>query len=149
MRGKADWIVRGLPTQPPAPPGERLRALPYFLNNLAPVLRNAWIRISRRATVGDLMRPVSICLRPEDSVSLLAENQSSPAVVLNNDGVLLGVIDMNCEGRRAADVMDPACQTIRPDMTRWLASRLMRGKPYLMVTTATGHYLGVYRPEDS
>jgi rhodanese-related sulfurtransferase len=44
FRGKADWIVRGLPTDPPAPLSERIRAIPYFVNNLAPGVRSLWIR---------------------------------------------------------------------------------------------------------
>ena len=40
--------------------------------------------------------------------------------------------------------MNPAPQTIRPDMTPRLAAQLLMSNPYLMVTTAMGKYLGRY-----
>ena len=51
FRGKVDWIVRGLPTEPVPPLSERARALRYFINNLAPGIRAAWIRYSVRTIV--------------------------------------------------------------------------------------------------
>jgi hypothetical protein len=40
--------------------------------------------------------------------------------------------------------MNPAPQTIRPDMTRRLASALLREAPYLLITRAGGAYCGRY-----
>jgi len=42
--------------------------------------------------------------------------------------------------------MNPNPQTIRPDMTRRLATKLLRSNPYLIVTTGKGKYLGRYVP---
>ena len=44
--------------------------------------------------------------------------------------------------------MNPNPQTIRPDMTPRLATKLLKSNPYLMVTTAKGKYLGRYVPRD-
>jgi hypothetical protein len=69
LRGKADWIVRGLPTEPArAPVSERWRALPYFINNLAPGLRAAWIALSRRVTVARFTRDTLLKLTPADAI---------------------------------------------------------------------------------
>lgn len=143
-RGKADWIVRGLPTEPRAPLGERLRALPYFVNNLAPGFRAAWIRLSRRVTVMAFTRD-DVPKIAADAPALPAMVQGRPvAVVVNRDGILLGAIDHACNGpaRPASEVMNPAPQTIRPDMTPTLAKMLLQSRSYLLVTTALGRYIG-------
>lgn len=146
-RGKADWIVRGLPTEPRAAAAERVRALPYFLNNLWPTPRDLWIRYSRRATAGASTHDRAVRLGPNDLVPRPREDGSEPAaVVLNTDGILLGTIDGAHEGKRAREVMHGGPQTIRPDMTHTLAAHLLRGHRYLLVTTAGGNYLGVYAP---
>jgi hypothetical protein len=170
MRGKADWIVRGLPTEPRAPLGERLRALPYFINNLAPGFRAAWIRFSGRITVGDSTRDDLIRLSPEDalttvlttpksavsveiSVSPNAAVPSKPpetgrplAVVLNAAGTLLGAVETAAPRQPASEAMNPGPQTIRPDMTLGLAATLLRDNPYILVTSARGRYIGRYHP---
>jgi rhodanese-related sulfurtransferase len=145
FRGKADWIVRGLPTDPPAPLSERIRAHPYFVNNLAPGLRSFWIRFSDRVRVGEFTGDDLLRLGPEDSVPPASPDSPTPrAVVLTADGVLLGAIEQSESAPRALAAMNPEAQTIRPDMTPRLAAKLMASNPYLIVTTAIGKYLGRY-----
>jgi hypothetical protein len=146
-RGKADWIVRGPPSEPSAPWRERARALPYFVHNLRPGFRQSWIRISHRKSVADTIA----CDPPR-----LAHNQPLPdaftatgpplAVVLNDTEVLLGAIEKISAGATASEAMNPAPQTIRPDMTHRLAKSLLRHSPYLLITNADGRYLGRYQP---
>lgn len=144
-RGKADWIVRGLPAEPAAPMAERIRALPYFVHNLAPAIRQSWIRLSRRKGVGDSMTSELPQLRPDEPLPDSFKSTVTPlAVVVDSAGVLLGAIDQNRPGASACDAMDPAPQTIRPDMTRGLAASLLRDSPYLLITTTEGRYLGRY-----
>ena len=149
FRGKADWIVRGLPTDPPAPLSERMRALRYFVNNLAPGLRAFWIHYSDRVRIDEFMRDDLVRLGPEDSIPPASPDSPTPrAVVLNSDGILLGAIERSDAAPRAIDAMNPNPQTIRPDMTPRLAAKLLKSNPYLMVTTAKGKYLGRYVPDD-
>ena len=69
FRGKADWMVRGLPMYPPALLSERMRAFRYFVNNLAPGLRSKfWIHYTDRVRVAEFMRDDLVRLGPEDSV---------------------------------------------------------------------------------
>ncbi len=94
FRGKADWIVRGMPTDPSAPLPERIRAFPYFINNLAPGLRSFWIHYTDRVRVAEFMHDDLIHLGPEDAVASAAPDSRMPrAVVLNADGILLGAIE--------------------------------------------------------
>jgi hypothetical protein len=145
FRGKADWMVRGLPTEPSAPLSERIRALRYFIHNLAPGIRAAWIRYSDRATVRDSMRDDLAHIGPDDSVAAAPAGSPTPrAVVLNNDGVLLGAIDKSHSAPHAREIMNSAPQTIRPDMTPRLAAKLLESNRYLIVTTEHGKYLGRY-----
>lgn len=145
FRGKADWMVRGLPTDPAAQLSERMRALRYFINNLAPGIRAAWIRRSGRTTVEKSMRDDLAHLSPEDAVPAAAANSPTlRAVVLNPAGVLLGTIDKSDSAPHAREVMNSAPQTIRPDMTRRLAAKLLESNRYLIVTTEHGKYLGRY-----
>jgi hypothetical protein len=149
FRGKADWIVRGLPTDPPARLTERIRAFPYFVNNLAPGMRAFWIHYSDRVRIDEFMRDDLVRLGPEDSVPPASPDSPTPrAVVLNPEGVLLGAIEQSDPAPRAVDAMNPNPQTIRPDMTPRLAKKLLASNPYLMVTTTKGRYLGRYVPED-
>jgi hypothetical protein len=149
FRGKVDWIMRGLPTDPPAPLSERMRALRYFINNLAPALRAFWIHYSDRVRVDEFMRDDIVRLGPEDRVRPASPASPMPrAVVLNSEGVLLGTIEQSDAAPRALDAMNPNPQTIRPDMTPRLAAKLLASNPYLIVTTAVGKYLGRYVPED-
>ena len=149
FRGKTDWIVRGLPTDPPAPLSERMRALRYFVNNLAPGLRSFWIHYTDRVRIDDFMRDDLVRLGPEDSIPPAPPNSPTPrAVVLNSEGVLLGTIERSDAAPRALDAMNPDPQTIRPDMTPRLARKLLASNPYLMVTTAKGKYLGRYIPDE-
>jgi hypothetical protein len=142
-RGKTDWLVRGLPMEPRASIGERVRVLRFFINNLAPALRGTWIRVSRRAIVGASTNDDIAHLSPDDAVAPAPAGASKPrAVVLDKRGVLLGAIQSPAPAARAFDAMNPAPQTIRPDMTPELATALMGSDPYLLVTTAHGKFLG-------
>ena len=69
--------------------------------------------------------------------------------MLDRNGVLLGTIEQPDSAPRALDAMNPNPQTIRPDMTRRLAAKLLSSNPYLMVTTEKGNYLGRYVPADA
>ena len=145
FRGKADWIVRGLPTEPAPPLSERLGALRYFVNNLAPGIRDAWIRYSDRTTVRDSMRDDLAHSNPDDPVPAAPANAPTlRAVVLNPAGVLLGAVDKSDSAPHARDIMNSAPQTIRPDMTPRLAAKLLESNRYLIVTTERGKYLGRY-----
>jgi hypothetical protein len=150
FRGKADWIVRGLPTEPAPPLSERMRAVAFFINNLLPGIRSAWIRCSDRDTVRESMRDDLARVYPDDALPAAPADSPTPrAVVLNSDGVLLGAIDKSDSAPRARDLMNSAPQTIRPDMTPQLAANLLESNPYLIVTTAMGEYLGRYVPPRS
>jgi hypothetical protein len=145
FRGKADWIVRGLPTDPPTTLSERMRALRYFVNNLAPGLRSFWIHYSDRVRIDEFMRDDLVRLGSEDSVPPAAPDSPMPrAVVLDSSGILLGAIEQSDSAPRALDAMNPNPQTIRPDMTPRLATKLLKSNPYLIVTTGKGRYLGRY-----
>ncbi len=145
FRGKVDWIVRGLPTEPVPRLSERTHALRYFINNLAPGIRAAWIRYSDRAIVRDSMRDDLARLGPDDPVPAAGADSPTPrAVVLNSNGVLLGAIDKSDPAPHAREVMNSAPQTIRPDMTPRLAAKLLESNRYLIVTTEHGKYLGRY-----
>jgi hypothetical protein len=145
FRGKADWMVRGLPMDPPAPLSERVCAFRYFVNNLAPGVRSFWIHFSDRMRVDEFMRDDLARVGPEDVVLPAAADSPTPrVVVLNHDGVLLGAIDRPDAAPRALDAMDPNPQTIRPDMSPRLAKKLLKSNQYLIVTTEKGKYLGRY-----
>jgi hypothetical protein len=147
FRGKVDWMERNLPMDPPPPLSERLRALRYFVNNLAPGLRELWIHYSDRVRVAEFMRDDLARLGPDDPVVASSPDSPSPrAVVLNSDAVLLGTIEQPAAASRALDAMNPNPQTIRPDMTPRLATHLLKSNPYLIVTTEHGRYLGRYVP---
>jgi hypothetical protein len=147
FKGKADWIVRGLPSEPAPTTGERARAMRYFINNLAPGLRSSWIRITGRAQVKTHTNDDLKQLGPDDLVIPDAVIKRVPrAVVLDSNGVLLGAIDKSEAQGRAIDVMNPAPQTIRPEMPPALASKLLKSNPYLIVTTEFGKYVGHYDP---
>jgi len=133
---------------PPAPLSERLRALRYYVNNLAPGLRSFWIHYSDRVRIAEFMIDDLVRLGPVDPVAAAAAHYSTPrAVVLNSDGVLLGTIEQAGASPRALDAMNSNPQTIRPDMTPRLAAQLLRSNPYLIVTTEKGKYLGRYVPK--
>ncbi len=86
-------------------------------------------------------------LGPEDSVPPASPDSPTPrAVVLTADAVLLGAIEHSESAPRALDAMNPAPQSIRPDMTPRLAAKLLTSNPYLIVTTSMGKYLGCYAP---
>ena len=145
FRGKVDWIVRGLPTEPVPPLSERARAVRYFINNLAPGIRAAWIRYSNRAAVRDSTRDDLARIGLDDPVPAAAANSPTPrAVVLNHAGVLLGTIEKSDSAPHAREAMNSAPQTIRPDMTPRLAAKLLESNRYLIVTTDHGKYLGRY-----
>lgn len=144
LRGKADWMLRGLPCDPAPPTREKLRALPYFINNLAPGIRAKWIALSRRPTVGQRAKDDLSRLHPPDLVRVSIARSDVVAVVLNSDGVLLGAIEPGAKGANAIDAMNPAPQTIRPDMTHRLAAELLESHRYLLITTSFGKYIGRY-----
>jgi hypothetical protein len=136
-----------LPTDPLTPLSERVRALPYFINNLAPGPRAFWIHYTDRVRVAEFMCDDLVRLGPEDPVPLASPASQTPrAVVLTRDGILMGAIEQSDAAPRAVAAMNPAPQTIRPDMTLRLAARLLTSNPYLIVTTAAGNYLGLYAP---
>jgi hypothetical protein len=104
-----------------------------------------WINLSHRKGVGDSMRSDLPQLRPDEPLPGFFKSTAAPlAVVVNGAGILLGAIEHNRPGAPACDAMNPAPQTIRPDMTRRLAAILLRDSPYLLITTADGGYLGRY-----
>ena len=142
-------MIRGLPGEPAPSMGEKLRALPYFLNNLAPAIRTNWIAISRRPSVSQRCKDDLSRLSPADPVLASALRNDVVAVVLNSEGILLGAIEPNGKGARAIDAINPAPQTIRPDMTHLLAAELLEKHRYLLVTTAFGKYLGRYEPPNA
>jgi hypothetical protein len=122
-----------------------MRALPYFINNLAPGIRSAWIRYTHRTTVRESMRDDLARMNLGDAVPAAPADSRAPrAVVLNADGVLLGAIDRSDSATHARDFMNCAPQTIRPDMTPQLAAKLLESNRYLIVTTEHGKYLGRY-----
>jgi hypothetical protein len=141
-------MVRGLPMEPAATLSERMRALRYFVNNLAPELRSFWIHYSDRERVAEFMRNDLVRLTPEDVVPPASPDSPMPrAVILNPDAILLGTIEQTDPAPRALDAMNPNPQTIRPDMTPRLAAKLLKSNPYLMVTTSKGKCLGRYDPK--
>ncbi|MGB8683144.1 MAG: rhodanese-like domain-containing protein [Candidatus Binatus sp.] len=145
FRGKVDWMERGLPMYPPALLSERVRAFRYFVNNLAPELRKFWIHYTDRVRVAEFMRDDLVRLSPEDSVPPATPASPMPrAVVLNSEGILLGAIEQSDSAPRSLAAMNPAPQTIRPDMTPRLATQLLVSNRHLLVTTAMGKYLGRY-----
>ena len=124
-----------------------MRAFPYFVNNLAPGMREFWIHYSDRVRIDEFMRDDLVRLRQDDVVPPAPPNYPRPrAVVLNLEGVLLGTIERSDAAPRALDAMNPNPQTIRPDMTPRLATKLLKSSPYLIVTTERGKYLGRYLP---
>ena len=146
LRGKADWMVRGLPCDPTPSMRGKLRALPYFINNLVPSIRAAWIALSHRPTVGKAIRDDLSRLRAAEPVSASALRSDVVAVVLNAEGLLLGAIEKNGKLEGSIEAINSAPQTIRPDMTHRLAAELLERHRYLLVTTADGKYLGRYEP---
>jgi len=134
-----------LPTDPPAPLSELVRAFPYFINNLAAGPRAFWIHYTGRVRVSEFTRDDLIRLGPEDPVPPASQGSPTPrAVVLTRDGILMGAIEQSDAAERAVAAMNSAPQTIRPDMTPRLAARLLTSNSYLIVTTAAGNYLGRY-----
>jgi hypothetical protein len=123
-----------------------MHAFPYFVNNLAPGMRAFWIHYSDRVRVDEFMRDDLVRLRPEDVVPPAPDSSRPRAVVLNPEGVLLGTIETSDGAPRALDAMNPNPQTIRPDMTLRLTSKLLSSNPYLIVTTSKAKYLGRYSP---
>ena len=86
-------------------------------------------------------------LNPDEPLPESFASKPAPlAVVVNGAGILLGSIDQNQPGISAGAAMNPAPQTIRPDMTPQLAADLLRRSPYLLITDAEGRYLGRYAP---
>lgn len=143
-RGKADWIVRGMPAEPAARMQERLRAFPFFVNNLYPQFRAFWIRFSLRTCViertSDDVPKIGLLDRTRER----REEFNPLAVVLDSSGILLGAVESRSPDEPAREVMNPAPQTIRPDMTLGLAEKLRSGRSYLLVSSADGKYLGRY-----
>ncbi len=131
----------------PASLSERARAFRYFVNNLAPGIRSFWIRYTDRVSVSEFTRDDLARLGPEDHVAPASPGSPMPrAVVLNSEGTVLGAIEQSESVSRALDAMNPNPQTIRPDMTPRLATKLLKKNPYLIVTTEHGKYLGRYVP---
>src|SRR5271156_5871943 len=140
-------MVRGLPMDPPAALSERMRTFRYFVNNLAPGIRSFWIHYTDRVSVSEFTRDDLARLGPEDRVAGAAPGSPMPrAVVLDSEGILLGAIEQSNSAPRALDAMNPNPQTIRPDMTPRLATKLLKANPSLMVTTGKGRYLARHVP---
>ena len=107
-----------MPTDPPTPLSERMRAFPYFVNNLAPGLRSFWIHYLDRVRVEEFMRDDLIRLGPEDAVPPAAPDSPTPrAVVLDSNGVLLGTIEQlqSRAARAVRDESEPANNPPRHD----------------------------------
>lgn len=130
---------------------EKLRALPYFINNLAPGIRANWIALTRRPSVIQRCKDDLSRLSPADPVMASALRTDVVAVVLNADGILLGAIEPDGKGAPAIalDAINPAPQTIRPDMTHRLAADLLEKHRYILITTSYGKYLGRYEPPNA
>lgn len=145
-RGKADWMIRRLPTEPAPAWDEYVNALPFFVHNLVPGIRETWLQVSGRPSVKDLMKDDLVRMGPDDPIAQMSAAIRQPvrAVVLNAQGVVLGAIEANASGERAIDAMNPSPQTIRPDMTHRLAASLLKRHPYLLVTDSDGRYMGRY-----
>ena len=139
-------MIRGMPCEPVPSARERLRATPYFINNLLPSIRASWIAISSRNTVSKSMKDDLSRLRAAEAVSASALRSDVVAVILNSEGQLLGAIEPNGKREGGAERVNPAPQTIRPDMTHRLAAHLLKSHRYLLVTTEFGKYLGRYEP---
>jgi hypothetical protein len=139
-------MLRGLPCAPAPSMRDKLRALPYFINNLAPGIRAGWIAISRRQVVGKSAKDDLSRLRAAEATSASALRSDVVAVVLNSEGRLLGAIEKNGAGNGGVEAINPAPQTIRPDMTHRLAAKLLQDHRYILVTTSFGKYLGRYGP---
>ena len=139
-------MLRGLPCEPAPSIVEKLHALPYFINNLAPAIRAGWIAISRRPVVGKSAKDDLSRLRAAEATSASALRSDVVAVILNSGGLLLGAIEKNLNGANTVEAINPAPQTIRPDMTHRLAAELLEKHSYILVTTSLGEYLGRYEP---
>jgi len=138
LNGKADWMLRGLPCEPTPSLREKSRALPYFINNLAPEIRAKWIALSHRRTVVQCAKDDLSRLRSFGSADASSARTDVTAVILNAEGALLGAMEPNG--------MNPAPQTIRPDMTHRLAAQLLEHHRYILITTSFGKYIGRYEP---
>jgi len=138
-------MVRGLPMEPKPPIAERVRALPFFINNLTPVPRQLWIKLARRSNVAIRMGNEPARLGPMDTLPKILSGTLPRAVVLDSAGILLGAVEHDATSK-AMEAMNPAPQTIRPDMTHQLAASLLEHNRYLLITDADGRYLGLYHP---
>jgi hypothetical protein len=136
--------MRRLPTEPPASLRERLRPLPYFINNLAPGFRTGWIALIRRTRIDRFIVNDIPRLRPLDRLSSSTRRESPHAVVLSREGVLLGSIDDEPGDGPAIHFVNGGPQTTRPEMKPAMAAKLLKDHPYLLVTDAIGKYLGRY-----
>ncbi|HUA35332.1 MAG TPA: hypothetical protein VMA09_17110 [Candidatus Binataceae bacterium] len=142
--------MRGLPTEPRAGIVERIRPLPYFINNLFPGPRDLWISATRRHRIDQLMADDVPRLSSEDQIAASSLRPDSPhAVVLNRDGVLLGAIEKAGVEGAAIDYVNGGPQTARPEMTPALAAKLLKDHRYILITTGMGKYLGRYCLENS
>jgi hypothetical protein len=125
--GKADWLAAGLETEGTEQKKLRIRHM--------------------------IHRDVPTCglrERLQDVRSRRRPNQDL-CVVVNESKIVLGVIqgqvwNANPEAR-VADVMEPAPQTIRPDLEPKDAQRILRGYegPTALVTTSDGELIGALR----
>jgi hypothetical protein len=88
-------------------------------------------------------------LHPPDPVHISIARSDVLAVVLDSKGVLLGAIEADAKGANAIGAMNPAPQTIRPDMTHRLAAELLETHRYILITTSFGKYIGRYEPPSS
>ena len=66
-----------------------MRALPYFVNNLAPGLRSFWIHYLDRVRVEEFMRNDLARLGPDDAVPSAAPDSPTPRAVVLAASVML------------------------------------------------------------
>jgi rhodanese-related sulfurtransferase len=125
--GKADWLAAGLATEGAEEKKVRLR---HMIHKDVPTCR--------------------LRERLQDVKSRRRPNQDT-CVVVNESNIVLGVIHKDAweadPDARIGDIMDPAPQTIRPDLEPKDAQKILRGyqAATVLVTTSDGELLGALR----
>jgi len=125
--GQADWLAAGLETEGTENKKVRIR---HMIHRDVPTCR--------------------LSERLQDVKSRRRQNQDV-CVVVSEGNIVLGIIqgkvwNENPEAR-VADVMEPAPQTLRPDLEPKDAQKILRGyqAPLALVTTSDGELLGAVR----
>lgn len=129
--GKVDWLAHGLPREGTT---------------------------ADQPTAGDLVRRDAVQCRLDDPVQDAAQKMAASeygfALVVNDDGVLLGRVRHSAIAGASGTVesqMEPGPSTIRPHVPVDEARQVMRDHDLktMLVTTPEGHLLGVLRREDA